>query len=85
MKSSIDKTVFLSISEAAELLGVHPETLRNWHKRGLLKPFVTLGGHRRYAKADVEKLLINKISLTAKTQFKTRKSISKFLFEQGEK
>lgn len=46
----------LSIKSAAKILGVSDETLRNWEKDGKLKPFHTEGGHRRYYKADIEKL-----------------------------
>ncbi len=44
----------LSIGEAAALIGVSDETLRNWEKEGKLKPFYTEGGHRRYYKSDIE-------------------------------
>lgn len=50
-----DKNI-LSISEAASLLGVSDETLRNWERDGKLTPFHTEGGHRRYYKTDIEKL-----------------------------
>lgn len=46
----------LTISEAAEILGVSDETLRLWEKAGKIKPSYTEGKHRRYQKADVEKL-----------------------------
>ncbi|MHA1342270.1 MAG: IS607 family transposase [Promethearchaeota archaeon] len=38
----------LSIGKAAEYLGVSIPTLRRWHKKGLLIPIMTPGGHRRY-------------------------------------
>ncbi|MCX7927144.1 MAG: MerR family DNA-binding transcriptional regulator [Candidatus Omnitrophica bacterium] len=47
----------LTISEAAKLLGVLPLTLRNWEKKGLLRPFRTLGGHRRFRKTDLEQII----------------------------
>ena len=46
----------LSISEAAEYVGVFPLTLRNWEKKGLLKAFRTLGGHRRFKKSELAKI-----------------------------
>ncbi len=46
----------LSISEAAEYLGVFPLTLRNWEKKGMLKAFRTLGGHRRFKKSELDKI-----------------------------
>jgi hypothetical protein len=47
----------LSIGKAAKLLGVCPETLRNWDRNGLLKPVKTVGGHRRYRLEDIQNLL----------------------------
>lgn len=43
----------LKIDEAAALLGVTSQTLRNWDKSGKLKPARTDGGHRRYKEADI--------------------------------
>jgi putative resolvase len=51
----MDKKI-LSISDAASILGVSDETLRNWEREGKLTPFHTEGGHRRYYKTDIEKL-----------------------------
>ena len=39
------------ISVAAELAGVHPQTLRIYERRGLLDPARTGGGSRRYSRA----------------------------------
>ncbi len=50
----------LSISEAARYLGVFPLTLRNWEKKGMLKAFRTLGGHRRFKKSDLDKIINSK-------------------------
>ncbi len=44
------------ISVAAELAGVHPQTLRIYERRGLLGPARTLGGSRRYSDLDIELL-----------------------------
>jgi MerR family transcriptional regulator/heat shock protein HspR len=44
------------ISVAAELGGVHPQTLRIYERRGLLNPYRTPGGTRRYSDADLEQL-----------------------------
>lgn len=45
---------WLNLSEAAELLGVHPSTLRTWADRGDLPAHRTPGKHRRFRRADVE-------------------------------
>lgn len=48
---------YLSISEAAEYLGVTAQTLRRWDERGRFKPsYVTPGGHRQYALVDLARL-----------------------------
>jgi MerR family transcriptional regulator/heat shock protein HspR len=44
------------ISVAAELAGVHPQTLRIYERKGLLDPARTGGGSRRYSDADIAQL-----------------------------
>jgi len=44
------------ISVAAELVGVHPQTLRNYERSGLLDPSRTQGGSRRFSDADIAQL-----------------------------
>ena len=46
------------ISVAAELAGVHPQTLRTYENKGLVRPKRTPGGTRLYSEADVERLRI---------------------------
>lgn len=46
------------ISVAAELAGVHPQTLRVYERKQLIKPFRTPGGTRRYSAADLERLAL---------------------------
>jgi MerR family transcriptional regulator/heat shock protein HspR len=41
------------ISVAAELAGMHPQTLRIYERRGLVTPARTAGGNRRYSDADI--------------------------------
>jgi len=45
------------ISVAAELAGMHPQTLRIYERKGLLDPARTMGGSRRYSERDIERLL----------------------------
>jgi excisionase family DNA binding protein len=45
---------WLSLHEAAEILGVHPGTVRNWADQGYLPVRRTKGGHRRFRRADIE-------------------------------
>lgn len=44
------------ISVAAELAGVHPQTLRIYERKGLLEPARTSGGSRRYSDIDIQLL-----------------------------
>ena len=44
------------ISVAAELAGVHPQTLRIYERKGLLDPSRTEGGSRRYSDEDIDRL-----------------------------
>ncbi|HET7487369.1 MAG TPA: helix-turn-helix transcriptional regulator [Acidimicrobiales bacterium] len=44
------------ISVAAELAGVHPQTLRIYERKGLVEPVRTVGGSRRYSDRDIERL-----------------------------
>jgi excisionase family DNA binding protein len=45
---------WLSLSEAAEMLGVHPSTVRSWADQGRLPVHRTRGGHRRFKVSEVE-------------------------------
>ena len=55
MSASGESRTFL-ISVAAELAGVHPQTLRNYERYGLLDPSRTAGGSRRFSERDLERL-----------------------------
>ena len=44
------------ISVAAELAGMHPQTLRIYERKGLIEPFRTPGGTRRYSQEDIDRL-----------------------------
>jgi MerR family transcriptional regulator/heat shock protein HspR len=46
------------ISVAADLVGMHPQTLRMYEQKGLVRPQRTPGGTRLYSEADVERLRI---------------------------
>jgi MerR family transcriptional regulator/heat shock protein HspR len=55
-RRDISKRAVYVISVAAELTGVHPQTLRIYERKGLLDPARTVGGSRRYSEVDLEKL-----------------------------
>ena len=52
---SDERAVYI-ISVAAELAGVHPQTLRMYERRGLLQPKRTSGNTRRYSERDIERI-----------------------------
>jgi MerR family transcriptional regulator, heat shock protein HspR len=52
-----DRPIYM-ISVAAELVGMHPQTLRVYEQKGLVRPKRTPGGTRLYSEADVERLRI---------------------------
>lgn len=48
----------VSLTQAAEKLGVNPQTLRRWHASGKFQPsFVSPGGHRYYSLSDLEQFM----------------------------
>lgn len=57
-----NKPVYM-ISVAAELAGVHPQTLRMYEQKGLVSPQRTSGNTRMYSQADIDRLeLINELT-----------------------
>jgi MerR family transcriptional regulator/heat shock protein HspR len=52
-----DRPIYM-ISVAADLVGMHPQTLRLYENKGLVRPKRTPGGTRLYSEADVEHLRI---------------------------
>ena len=57
-----DRPVYM-IGVAAQLAGVHPQTLRSYEQKGLVTPQRTSGNTRMYSQADIERLaLINELT-----------------------
>lgn len=54
--ANVDRGLF-SISVAAELAGLHPQTLRIYEREGLLEPARSQGGTRRYSQNDISRLM----------------------------
>ena len=52
-----DKPLYM-ISVAADLVGMHPQTLRIYENKGLVRPQRTPGGTRLYSEDDIERLRI---------------------------
>ncbi len=55
MESNEHRALFV-ISVAAELAGVHPQTLRIYERKGLVSPARTSGRSRRYSERDIDRL-----------------------------
>ena len=61
-ESGRDKPLYM-ISVAADLTGMHPQTLRVYEQKGLVTPGRSRGNTRLYSQADIERLnLINKLT-----------------------
>lgn len=55
-RQDTDQAIYI-ISVAAELAGVHPQTLRVYERKGLLTPKRTQGNTRRYSQRDIDLLV----------------------------
>jgi MerR family transcriptional regulator, heat shock protein HspR len=56
MASTPEERSLYVISVAAELAGVHPQTLRIYERKGLVTPHRTSGNNRRYSESDIARL-----------------------------
>jgi excisionase family DNA binding protein len=56
-RSSSPDPDWVGLAEASRVLGVSPATLRRWSDAGRLRVFTTPGGHRRFSRASLERLL----------------------------
>ena len=56
---ALDQDLFL-ISMAAEMLGMHPQTLRKYERLGLIQPSRTIGSMRLYSRDELERLKLIK-------------------------
>jgi excisionase family DNA binding protein len=56
-----DKSGLITLKQASEMLSVHPNTLRDWDKNGILKA-IRIGqrGDRRYRRDDIMKIIKGK-------------------------
>lgn len=53
----VGRSEWIGLGEASKLLGVAPGTLRRWSDAGRVSSFTTPGGHRRYRRAALERML----------------------------
>ena len=56
MNNEDSKAIYF-ISVASTLSGIHQQTIRTYEQKGLIKPFRTSGGTRRYSQEDIDKLI----------------------------
>ena len=68
MELSNDET-WLTLSEAAKLLAIHPTTLRRWANSGDIPTLVTPGGHRRFAACDLARFARERSALRKRKEF----------------
>ena len=57
LNNESEPEVLLTPSEVANIFRVDPKTVTRWAKTGKLTAIRTLGGHRRYRKSEVQRLL----------------------------
>lgn len=57
-RDDLDSKVMLSTTDVAQLLGVHPNTVRRWDARGILKSYrISSRGDRRFRRRDIDVFL----------------------------
>ena len=81
-----DTSEWVSLGEAAEIIGVHPATIRNWAERGELPFRRTPGGHRRFRRSDLQNWLnSNRITQPTEAQMVVQSALGRARLESGER
>lgn len=52
-----EKSKYMTLKKASEILGVTTQTLRNWDNQGKIKVIRTIGGHRRIDSEEIDKIV----------------------------
>lgn len=73
---------YLTSSEAAKLIGIHPNTLRGYADQNLITHIRLPGGHRRFQRADVEEFVARLRDRTVSEPSEAQ--IARLLLEHGE-
>ena len=77
---------WVSLGEAAQIIGVHPATIRNWAEQGELPYRRTPGGHRRFRRADLEQWLAsNRITQPAEAQVLVQSALGRARMEMSDR
>ncbi len=81
-----DISEWVSLGEAAEIIGVHPATIRNWAERGELPFRRTPGGHRRFRRSDLQSWLnSNRITQPTEAQMVVQSALGRARLEIGDR
>lgn len=77
---------WVSLGEAAQIIGVHPATIRNWAERGELPFRRTPGGHRRFRRADLKQwLAAHRLIQPTEAQVVVQSALGRTRLEIGDK
>ncbi|MEW6580480.1 MAG: helix-turn-helix domain-containing protein [Chloroflexota bacterium] len=77
---------WVSLGEAAQIIGVHPATIRNWAEQGELPYRRTPGGHRRFRRADLEQWLAShRITQPIEAQVLVQSALGRARMEMGDR
>jgi DNA (cytosine-5)-methyltransferase 1 len=73
MVTMLNQTL-LSISKAAEQLNIHPDSIRRWEKKGLIKAFRDENNHRVFSLVEIQRIQAQSMKAPSKASFKVLKS-----------
>ncbi len=77
---------WVSLGEAAEIIGVHPATIRNWADSGELPFRRTPGGHRRFRRADLQQWLAqHRVTIPAEAQVVVQSALGRARLDIGDR
>jgi excisionase family DNA binding protein len=77
---------WVSLGEAAEIIGVHPATIRNWADSGELPFRRTPGGHRRFRRADLQQWLAQRrVTLPTEAQVVVQSALGRARLDMGDR
>lgn len=81
-----ESSEWVSLGEAAEMIGVHPATIRNWAERGELPFRRTPGGHRRFRRADLQQWQSrHRLTLPAEAQVVVQSAVGRARLDIGDR
>jgi excisionase family DNA binding protein len=81
-----ESSEWVSLGEAAGIIGVHPATIRNWADRGELAFRRTPGGHRRFRRADLQQWLAqHRVTIPAEAQVVVQSALGRARLDIGDR